>query len=64
MRVRSFTLGLLRTGFDVGGGLALSRDYRCQTIDELVKLTLAWLDERGAFKIQGGMYQRLKRRAA
>jgi len=25
-----------------------------------VKLTMAWLDEHGAFKIEGRMYQRLK----
>jgi hypothetical protein len=25
-----------------------------------VKLTMAWLDEHGAFKIEGRMYERLK----
>jgi len=25
-----------------------------------VKLTMAWLEERGAFKIEGAMYDRLK----
>ena len=40
----------------------ITRNHPCQDIDELVKLTLAWLDERGPFKIEGGMYQRLKQR--
>jgi len=39
----------------------VTRNHCCQTIDELVKLTLAWLEERGAFKVQGRMYERLKR---
>jgi transposase len=38
----------------------VTRNHRCATIEELVKLTLAWLDEHGAFKIEGGMYQRLR----
>lgn len=42
----------------------VTRNHRCASIDELVKLTLAWLEEHGAFKIEGGMYQRLKARAA
>ena len=42
----------------------VTRNHRCASIDELVKLTLAWLEERGAFKIEGGMYQRLKAKAA
>jgi putative transposase len=42
----------------------VTRNHRCQSIDELVKLTLAWLDEHGRFKIEGGMYQRLKAKAA
>jgi transposase len=42
----------------------VTRNHRCESIDELVKLTFAWLEERGAFKVEGGMYQRLKRRAA
>ena len=41
----------------------VTRNHRCQTIDELVKLTLAWLDDHGRFKIEGGMYQRLKNKA-
>jgi transposase len=40
----------------------VTRNHRCADIEELVKLTLAWLDERGAFKIEGAMYQRLKQR--
>jgi len=42
----------------------ITRNHRCASIDELVKLTLAWLEEHGRFKIEGGMYQRLKARAA
>jgi putative transposase len=38
----------------------ITRNHRCQSIEELVKLTMAWLDERGAFKIEGAMYDRLK----
>ena len=38
----------------------ITRNHRCESIEELVKLTLAWLDERGAFKIEGAMYDRLK----
>ena len=41
----------------------VTRNHRCQDIEELVRLTLAWLDEHGPFKIEGGMYQRLKRAA-
>jgi putative transposase len=38
----------------------ITRNHRCESIEELIDLTLAWLDERGAFKIEGRMYQRLK----
>ena len=38
----------------------ITRNHQCRSIEELVKLTLAWLDERGAFKIEGAMYARLK----
>ena len=38
----------------------ITRNHRCAGIEELVKLTMAWLDEHGAFKIEGDMYQRLK----
>jgi putative transposase len=38
----------------------ITRNHRCESIEELVKLTMAWLDERGAFKIEGAMYDRLK----
>lgn len=38
----------------------VTRNHQCNDIDELVKLTLDWLDEHGSFKIEGGMYQRLK----
>lgn len=40
----------------------VTRNHRCGEIEELVKLTMAWLDERGAFKVEGAMYQRLKQR--
>lgn len=42
----------------------ITRNHRCADIEELVKLTMAWLDERGAFKIEGAMYERLKKAAA
>jgi putative transposase len=38
----------------------ITRNHRCASIEELVKLTMAWLDEHGAFKIEGRMYERLK----
>jgi transposase len=38
----------------------VTRNHRCASIEELVKLTMAWLDEHGAFKIEGRMYERLK----
>ena len=38
----------------------VTRNHRCQSIEELVKLTMGWLDEHGAFRIEGAMYQRLK----
>jgi transposase len=38
----------------------ITRNHRCASIEELIKLTMAWLDERGAFKIEGAMYDRLK----
>ena len=42
----------------------ITRNHRCADIEELVKLTMAWLDERGAFKIEGSMYERLRKAAA
>jgi len=42
----------------------VTRNHCCADIEELVKLTTAWLDERGAFKIEGAMYRRLKDAAA
>ena len=44
----------------------VTRNHQCQSIEELVNLTLKWLEDRGRFKIEGGMYQRLlaKRAAA
>jgi transposase len=38
----------------------VTRNHRCASIEELVKLTMAWLDEHGTFKIEGRMYERLK----
>jgi transposase len=38
----------------------ITRNHRCDCIEELVKLTMAWLDEHGRFKIEGRMYERLK----
>ena len=38
----------------------VTRNHQCQSIEELLKLTMAWLDDRGAFKIEGAMYDRLK----
>jgi transposase len=38
----------------------ITRNHHCQCIEELIDLTLAWLDERGAFKIEGRMYERLR----
>jgi putative transposase len=38
----------------------ITRNHQCHSIEELVKLTMAWLDEHGAFKIEGAMYERLR----
>jgi len=38
----------------------ITRNHRCESVEELIKLTLAWLEERGPFKIEGAMYERLK----
>jgi transposase len=38
----------------------ITRNHQCQSIEELAGLTMAWLNERGAFKIEGAMYDRLK----
>lgn len=38
----------------------VTRNHRCACIEELVDLTMLWLDEHGAFKIEGAMYERLK----
>lgn len=42
----------------------ITRNHQCQSLEELVLLTMAWLDERGRFKIEGAMYERLKKAAA
>jgi transposase len=38
----------------------ITRNHQCQSIEELVSLTMDWLEERGAFKIEGAMYERLR----
>ena len=38
----------------------VTRNHGCASIEELVKLTMAWLDEHGAFQVEGHMYERLK----
>lgn len=38
----------------------ITRNHRCRSIEELVDLTMAWLEDRGAFKIEGAMYARLR----
>ena len=38
----------------------ITRNHQCECIDELIKLTMTWLEERGAFKIEGAMYERLR----
>ena len=38
----------------------ITRNHSCTSIEELVKLTMEWLDGHGAFKIEGAIYDRLK----
>jgi len=38
----------------------ITRNHQCACIEELIKLTMAWLEQRRAFKIEGAMYDRLK----
>jgi putative transposase len=38
----------------------VTRNHCCQCIEELVGLVMDWLDQRGAFKIEGRMYERLR----
>jgi len=38
----------------------ITRNHQCECMEELIKLTMAWLEERGAFKIEGAMYERLR----
>jgi putative transposase len=38
----------------------ITRNHQCQSMEDLVQLTMAWLDEHGAFKIEGAMYERLR----
>lgn len=41
----------------------ITRNHQCQNIDELVKLTMVWLDERCPFKIEGRFYEELRKAA-
>jgi putative transposase len=38
----------------------ITRNHQCRGIAELLELTMNWIEDRGAFKIQGAMYERLK----
>ena len=38
----------------------ITRNHRCRDIGELVRLTMDWIEDRGAFEVQGAMYQRIK----
>ncbi len=38
----------------------ITRNHQCQCIEELVDLTMLWLEEHGPFHIEGAMYERLK----
>lgn len=38
----------------------ITRNHQCQCIEELVDLTILWLEEHGRFRIEGAMYERLK----
>ena len=38
----------------------ITRNHQCQSMEELIKLTMAWLEERGTFTIEGAMYERLR----
>ena len=41
----------------------ITRNHQCRSIEEMLKLTMAWLDEHGPFQIEGAMYERLKKAA-
>jgi putative transposase len=38
----------------------ITRNHQCHSIEELVDLTMTWLQQHGAFKIEGAMYERLR----
>jgi transposase len=38
----------------------ITRNHQCQSINELLNLTMGWLNDHGSFKIEGAMYERLK----
>jgi len=38
----------------------ITRNHQCQNINELLNLTMEWLNNHGAFTIEGAMYERLK----
>lgn len=41
----------------------ITRNHTCQSIDELVDLTIARIEQRGPLQIEGAMYERLKNAA-
>lgn len=42
----------------------VTRNHRCQDIQELVDLAMQWLEERGPFQIEGHLYDGLRKAAA
>jgi putative transposase len=38
----------------------ITRNHTCRGIEELIGLTMDWIENRGAFQIEGAMYERLK----
>jgi hypothetical protein len=43
---------------------AITRNHRCQSLQELVELALAWLTERKAFRVKDSIYETQKTQAA
>src|SRR5438477_385224 len=42
----------------------VTRNHRCHDIDRLVGLVMRWLEERGAFRIEGPVYDTVRKAAA
>ena len=42
----------------------VTRNHRCHDIDRLVGLVMRWLEERGAFRIEGHVYDTVRKAAA